>query len=455
MNSISCATAGNCAAGGTYTRRAVQPLQAFVVDETNGSWGNAIEVPGTATLNSGGGASRELGLVCRGRRLRRRRLLHRRLLATTRAFVVDETNGSWGNAIEVPGTATLNSGGYAEVDSVSCATAGNCAAGGDYIDGAGAEAFVVDETNGSWGNAIEVPGTATSTRRRRRRELGLVCHGRQLRRRRLLHRRRRPPQAFVVDETNGSWGNAIEVPGTAALNSGGDASCARSRVPRPATALPAATTPTAPAITGLRGRRDERQLGQRDRSARHGDPQQRRQRPRELGLVCHGRRLRRRRLLRRRLRRPPGVRGRRDERQLGQRDRGAGHGGPQQRRRRSVESVSCATAGNCAAGGRYSDGPFNRGQAFVANSALPLSLNARGTKCNGPRYGTGNHVIVPAGDTCTLASGTHVIGNAIVSKGGTLYATGVKIGAPSRSSAPPSARAASAATSRPSPLEAR
>src|SRR5437868_581177 len=69
---------------------------------------------------------------------------------------------SMGNAIEVPGTATRVSGGYAFLSSVSCATVGNCAVGGHYPDGSGnAQAFVVDETNGSWGDAIEVPGAAT------------------------------------------------------------------------------------------------------------------------------------------------------------------------------------------------------------------------------------------------------------------------------------------------------
>ena len=37
--------------------------------------------------------------------------------------------GVWGGAVEVPGTATLNSGGYAQVDSVSCAAAGACTVG--------------------------------------------------------------------------------------------------------------------------------------------------------------------------------------------------------------------------------------------------------------------------------------------------------------------------------------
>src|SRR5258708_27630253 len=40
--------------------------------------------------------------------------------------------GTWRTAIEVPGLGSLNRGGYAEVHSVSCASAGNCAAGGFY-----------------------------------------------------------------------------------------------------------------------------------------------------------------------------------------------------------------------------------------------------------------------------------------------------------------------------------
>jgi len=47
--------------------------------------------------------------------------------------VVSERNGVWGRAIEVPGLAALNAGGTAGVVSVSCASAGNCAAAGDYL----------------------------------------------------------------------------------------------------------------------------------------------------------------------------------------------------------------------------------------------------------------------------------------------------------------------------------
>jgi hypothetical protein len=76
--------------------------------------------------------------------------------------VASETNGTWHAAIEVPGTGGLNQGGGAEVASVSCASAGNCAAAGGYIDGSGhRQAFVAGETSGTWHAAIEVPGTGT------------------------------------------------------------------------------------------------------------------------------------------------------------------------------------------------------------------------------------------------------------------------------------------------------
>jgi hypothetical protein len=46
------------------------------------------------------------------------------------AFVASEVKGRWRAAIEVPGSGTLNAGGNAQVESVSCASAGNCGPAG-------------------------------------------------------------------------------------------------------------------------------------------------------------------------------------------------------------------------------------------------------------------------------------------------------------------------------------
>src|SRR5215469_17575964 len=102
LNSVSCASAGNCSAGGYYT-------------------------------NSG---------------------------EQVQAFVISQKNGVWGRAKEVPGSAALNRGWNAEVSSVSCVSAGNCAAGGHYQDrSTRRHVFVVTQTNGVWGQAEEVPGS--------------------------------------------------------------------------------------------------------------------------------------------------------------------------------------------------------------------------------------------------------------------------------------------------------
>lgn len=42
--------------------------------------------------------------------------------------------GSRGRAIEIPGLQALNTGGSAQVSSVSCDPAGNCTAGGSYTE---------------------------------------------------------------------------------------------------------------------------------------------------------------------------------------------------------------------------------------------------------------------------------------------------------------------------------
>ena len=71
------------------------------------------------------------------------------------------SGATWGMAKELPGTAALNKGGNASINSVSCASAGNCSAGGQYKDSSGhLQAFVVSQVHGVWGKAEEVPGTA-------------------------------------------------------------------------------------------------------------------------------------------------------------------------------------------------------------------------------------------------------------------------------------------------------
>jgi hypothetical protein len=118
-------------------------LQAFVVTEAGGQWGTAIEVPGTAALNSDGVAEIH-SVSCAAAGSCAAGGLYLDASHHGQAFVVTEAGGQWGTAIEVPGTAALNKGGSALINSMSCAAAGSCAAGGYYRDGSGhLQAFVV------------------------------------------------------------------------------------------------------------------------------------------------------------------------------------------------------------------------------------------------------------------------------------------------------------------------
>jgi hypothetical protein len=221
--SVSCASAGNCSAGGYYTDSSAH-TQAFVVSQVNGTWRTARKVPGTAALNQGGNA--EVNSVscasagnCSAGGYYKDGSWH------YQAFVVSQVNGTWRAARKVPGTATLNTGGNAGVTSVSCASAGNCSAGGSYVGGSsyGSRPFVVSQVNGTWRTAVEVPGTAALDPKGGGTWISSVSCGSagNCSAGGSYHDGSGGQQVFVVSQVNGTWRAAIEVPGTAALNTGG------------------------------------------------------------------------------------------------------------------------------------------------------------------------------------------------------------------------------------------
>ncbi|HEY1918233.1 MAG TPA: hypothetical protein VGH27_21880 [Streptosporangiaceae bacterium] len=227
VDSVSCATPGNCAATGHYTS-ASGHQQAFIVSQSGGTWGAAQEIPGTAALDAGGHAD-AVSVSCTATASCSAGGYYTDSAGHPQAFVVSETSGTWGTAQEVPGTAALNAGGSAAIASVACSAPGTCGAGGYYTDSSGhRQAFVVTEKQGTWGSAEEVPGTAALNAGGSAAIASVSCAA--------------PgscgaggnyassssdgiatQQAFVVNESKGTWGTAQEVPGTAALNAGGSA----------------------------------------------------------------------------------------------------------------------------------------------------------------------------------------------------------------------------------------
>src|SRR5258708_6245523 len=156
VSSVSCVSQGYCAAAGAY-RDGDGHQQGFVAIEQNGVWGRAVEVPGLGFLNKGGNARVSSVSCASPGNCAAGGDYTSDASGRLQAFVVSETGGSWGTAQEVAGNLNTGAGLGAFVDTVSCASAGNCAAGGSY-DGPGNDMFVISEVNGSWGSAREVAG---------------------------------------------------------------------------------------------------------------------------------------------------------------------------------------------------------------------------------------------------------------------------------------------------------
>ena len=210
MSSVSCPVAGNCAAVGVYSaRRGHSPM--FAVSLRHGRWGPAVEVPGLGTLGKGAAGSEVTSLSCGSAGNCAAGGDYTDDHGIRQGFVAVERDGRWGTAIEVPGLGALNRGGNAqnqmgaEVTSVSCGPAGTCAAGGGYWDRRGQpQGFVVSLRHGRWGTAVEVPGRADAW------VFSVSCGP--------AGTCAAGGTGFVAVERHGAWRRAVEVPGLAALN---------------------------------------------------------------------------------------------------------------------------------------------------------------------------------------------------------------------------------------------
>jgi hypothetical protein len=213
--SVSCAAPGSCAAGGYYQNHG---KHGFVVSERDGRWRQAIEVPGLKALNNGGSQVSEVSCASRGYCAAGGYYgNHSRNpydVTTGRGFVVSERGGRWHRAVEVPGLGALNRGGNAAVSSVSCASRGYCAAVGFYTDSGGhRQGFVAVEQSGVWGKAAEVPGLGALNTGGNAGVSSVSCaspgncaaDGR--------YSNASDDRAFVVSETGGNWGTAQQVAG--------------------------------------------------------------------------------------------------------------------------------------------------------------------------------------------------------------------------------------------------
>ena len=279
IDALSCASPGNCSAGGHYTDSA-QHRQAFVVTEDGGAWGEPVELTSGGIPDFSSGEPLITSLTCPVADNCAVGGFYHDAAGNERPWISASLNGVWGSvetigfagniipgglksritsmslcapfaecaigltapigtsnealvttslgapAQLVPGIQQLNAGHAAEADSVSCWSFGNCLAGGFYTDADHhAHPFIAPDINSTWGQGTEVPGLGNATPVATAASvLAVSCPvagdcstgG-------FYTDENQHEQAFVFSQANGTWLTPQPIPGVASLNTGGRA----------------------------------------------------------------------------------------------------------------------------------------------------------------------------------------------------------------------------------------
>lgn len=157
MAGVSCPSSGNCVAVGGY-EDSNGFGQAMVASQTDGTWGQASEVslPPDANTTTYGAGLYAVSCTSPGSCIAVGD--YQNSSNEFEPMVVTETDGIWGQAtgLTLPADAATAQQA-AGLRGVSCASAGNCTAVGDYTDSSSeVEPMVVAESDGSWGNAAPI-----------------------------------------------------------------------------------------------------------------------------------------------------------------------------------------------------------------------------------------------------------------------------------------------------------
>ena len=152
LDTLSCPSAGNCVAAGEFN------TNAGFVAEKNGTWSKPAQTPGITALKGEEDAGiADVSCPAAG---------DCAAVGTyytsdgASAFVDAETDGAWGRAEQVPGLAALNLQLDASGLAVACSSPGYCSVGGSYAFSTYERAFLAQQTRGSWGAPQPVVGLA-------------------------------------------------------------------------------------------------------------------------------------------------------------------------------------------------------------------------------------------------------------------------------------------------------
>lgn len=165
VNQVSCASPGNCTAIGDYKDTSGN-FEGLLLAQTGGTWSAGVEAPlpaGAATTSQSvnlpsvscvaAGNCTAVGSYVDG-------------AGHSQALLLTEISGAWAQGIVAPLPADAAPNPNASLSSVSCAAAGNCTAVGRYTNGSGNSIpLLLTETSGTWapGAAASLPANLPAT----------------------------------------------------------------------------------------------------------------------------------------------------------------------------------------------------------------------------------------------------------------------------------------------------
>ena len=161
LSSLACTSTGYCEAIVDYNSSAVDAAPT-VATETAGVWGQASHI--TAPAGTSIAALGSLACTARGECVAVGEANDRPMLAV-------QTHGVWAPARTVappPGVRFTSNEGVGHLFAVTCPTAGNCVAVGNYAASNGSGAMAISEVRGVWRHAQRIPLPANASNRRRR-----------------------------------------------------------------------------------------------------------------------------------------------------------------------------------------------------------------------------------------------------------------------------------------------
>ncbi|MFL5830956.1 MAG: hypothetical protein ACJ76X_13660, partial [Solirubrobacteraceae bacterium] len=160
--SVSCASAGNCTAVGGYDDSTGNP-EGLLLTETPGVWAAGVETVLPLDVSTSNPNVDLTSVSCGSAGNCSAVGSYADTSDNTQALVVTQTAGVWAAGLKATPPANVGGNPNAEILFVSCASAGNCTAVGDYEDSSGHEqGLLLQETAGSWATGVEATPPANA-----------------------------------------------------------------------------------------------------------------------------------------------------------------------------------------------------------------------------------------------------------------------------------------------------